>query len=114
MDRVKALKAATTLLEYVGSIDPTWASRIKVTKDEFRYDDLQVAGAYIAQVLEAGAHTVIPRNSFFDPGALSPDTTPVCPYCHKEYVPAYPGQPFDSNECAIRYRANVLRVSDLR
>ena len=104
MDRVKALKAATTLLEYVGSIDPTWASRIKVTKDEFRYDDLQVAGAYIAQVLEAGAHTVIPRNSFFDPGALPLGESPVCPRCHETYVPEYAGKPFCSNVCAIAYR----------
>ena len=105
MDRAKALKAATTLLEYVGSIDPTRASRIKVTKDEFRYDDLQVAGAYIAQVLEAGAHTVIPRNSFFDPGALPLGESPVCPQCKKTYAPDYAGQPFCGNLCAIAARS---------
>lgn len=100
MDRAKALKAATTLLEYIGGMDPTWADRIQITKSEFHYDDLQTAGAYIANALEAGAHTIIPRHPFFEPGFTPPNEKHVCPQCHQPFSPAYPGQPLCSNECA--------------
>ena len=104
MDRNKALKAATILLEYVGSLDPTFAERIQITKDEFHYDDLQTAGAYIADQLEAGRHTVIPRHPFFEPGFTPPPAEGVvCPICKNKFDPAYPGQALCGNICAAAF-----------
>ena len=104
MDKAKALRAATTLLEYISSLDPTFAERIQITKDEFHYDDLQTAGAYIANELEAGRHTLVPRHPFFEPGYAPPPKEGVeCPVCHNKYNPEYPGQAMCGNACALTY-----------
>ena len=105
VDKNKALKAASTVLAYIGSLDPTWAERIQITKDEFHYDDLQCVGCYIANQLEAGLHTVIPRHPFFEPG-FEPQSGPhTCLQCKVQFKPDYPGQPLCSNACAIKYYA---------
>ena len=103
MDKNKALRAASTVLAYISSLDPTWASRIQITKDEFSYDDLQCVGAYVANQLEQGLHTVIPRHPFFEPGFVPPAGPHECLHCHKPFSPEYPGQPLCSNPCALAY-----------
>ena len=103
MDKAQVLKAASVVLAYMGSLDPTWAERIKITKDEFGYDDLQTCGAYIANQLEQGLHTVIPRHPFFEPGFIPPSDKHICPVCEKPFQQSYPGQPICGNICAAAY-----------
>jgi len=100
MDKAKAEKAATVVLAYIGQLDPTWAERIQITKSEFRYDDLQCLGAYVANQLEAGLHTVIPRHQFFEPGFEPKPEGHICPVCEQSWTPEYAGQPVCSNKCA--------------
>ncbi len=112
MDRNKALKAATTLLEYIGGLDPTWAERIQITRSEYHYDDLQTAGSYIANQLEAGAHTVLPRHPFFEPGVEVTSGPHICPQCHNTFDPLYIGQPVCGNACAALYYAQKARLKE--
>jgi hypothetical protein len=106
MDKARANKAAGVVLEYIGTLDPTWAERIQITKDEFQYDDLQCVGAYVANQLDAGLHTVIPRHPFFEPGFVPPQDGHVCPVCKLDFKPLYPGQPVCSNQCAATFYKN--------
>lgn len=122
MDKARALKAAGIVLAYLGDLDPTWAERIQITKSEFNYDDLQCVGAYCANQLESGMHTVIPRHPFFEPGFVPPEDGHVCPACGHDWKPAYPGQPVCSNACAVPYyktervsaRLGAVTVADMK
>lgn len=100
MDKSKAERAASTVLAYIGDLDPTWAERIQITKSEFHYDDLQCLGAYVANQLEQGLHTVIPRHPFFEPGFEPVSADHACPVCGQSFKPEYPTQPVCSNLCA--------------
>lgn len=99
------LKLADELLAYIGSIDPTWAERIEITRSEYSLDSLQVLGAYVGSVLDAGQHTVVPRHPFFEPDFTPVDTTgnTTCPVCGQPFKPAYATQPVCSNACAKVY-----------
>lgn len=105
INKAQANRAAATVLAYLGKLDSQWAERIQITKDEFHYDDLQTLGCYVANQLEQGLHTVIPRHPFFEPGFVEPSEGTECPVCHDIYKPAYNGQPVCSNRCATSFYA---------
>lgn len=98
-------KAAKFLLAHIGSLDPTWKSRLEILKSERGFTDVQALGSMVGYALERGEHLLCPTHPYFEPdyhGAATGDVA-ICA-CGQAYKVAYPGQPYCSNACAMKYR----------
>jgi hypothetical protein len=105
-DKRKRLNVlAGEVLRYIASNDPSWDARIQITKEERNFDDLQTIAAYVAYVLEQGAHLVVPNHPFFDTAFVSGYDPRPCDWCGKPFNPDYPGKSLCSNNCAKHFYA---------
>jgi hypothetical protein len=98
--------SATRVLAWLSAIDPTWADRLRVLKEERGFTELQALGSCIAWVCDNEQHMVIPNRDEFLSGATGALPHP-CPVCDHEFTPSYPGQPVCSNDCAAAYYAQA-------
>jgi hypothetical protein len=95
---------AQILADYIFSLDPTWANRLQVMKDERGFTTLQAISTCIAHVLERGEHMMVIKHEALEPNPWRRGEKMECPECHVLYTPRYPGEPYCSNEHAESYR----------
>jgi hypothetical protein len=84
-------KFAGKFLRWLGTLDPTWATRIEILRTDKKLDSLQTLGSLAARTLERAEHTVLANHPFFEPGVVAM-VDPVCPACGEKFAPKYPGQ----------------------
>lgn len=102
---------AQKLLEYIAALEPSWNERLIAMKEVRGDNPLRLLGILCCYTLESGQHMSVPilpqlLDDFVPAGQARP-----CPQCHKEYVLAYPGQPYCGNECAAIARGEVRKVT---
>ena len=104
IDPVEA--AATTLLNWMASIDPMWASYVEIARTELLRTDRQLVGAWLAYTLDSGAHMVVPNRPEFEPGYAITGSERRCEWCDTVYRPTFGGQRFCGTLCAERWMVN--------
>ena len=98
-EREQLEKEATHLLDFVRSLDPSWNERAKITMQEKGYTPLQVIGAWIGHVLDAGQHMLAARHPFFEQGFRASGAESQCPVCGQTFRVAFPGQQACNDAC---------------
>lgn len=102
--REKLNEAAQDVLDYIGSLDPTWGSRITIARDERGMDSLQTLGGMIIHVCEREEHTMIPNHPYLAKDFADTYTARPCLWCGNQCTADYPGQPaLCGNNCAKHY-----------
>lgn len=95
---------AATLADWICTLDPTWANRLQIMKDERGFTTTQALSTCIAYVLEHDLHMVILKHDALEPSPWRRGEKMECPECGTLYAPVYPGQPYCGNLCADTYR----------
>jgi len=95
---------AESLASWICTLDPTWANRLQIMKDERGFSTTQALSTCIAYVLEHDLHMVILKHDALEPSPWRRGEKMECPECHVLYTPNYPGQPYCGNSCAETYR----------
>ena len=97
-------ECSATLADWICALDPTWANRLQIMKDERGFSTTQALSTCIAYVLEHDLHMVILKHDALEPSPWRRGEKMECPECHALYTPNYPGQPYCGNSCADQYR----------
>lgn len=98
MAKITPDEAAGVLFAYVGSLDPVWAERILVAREENGWTPLQQFGAYISRILDASEHMSGSKHPAFEPGVPQRESEDICSRCGNLYQPRWPGQSY-CDEC---------------
>jgi hypothetical protein len=94
---------ATALLQFVGTLDPTWQTRIDAVRAERGFSDVQMVTAWIARTLENESHMTAPQHPFFT--VEYQPSSGVCPACGTAFKPAFAGQTYCTDECWTQAQA---------
>jgi len=98
-DRERLEQCATELFTFVCSLDPMWAERAKITMQEKGYSHLQLFGAWMGQVLDAGSHMLSPPHKFFEQGFNAAGAERECDACGRTFKVGFAGQICCSDDC---------------
>ncbi len=103
-DRSLLLDCASELLTWIGLQDPSFATRIDITKTEYHLDDLQCISQYVAHVLELGEHMCYSEREFLAPGYSGHLGPRECRVCGQEFSAGLPtDEVCDRQDCREKY-----------
>lgn len=97
---------ASTFLNSIRGMDPTWATKIEALIEERHLNDTQALGSLCVYALDTDQYLIVPDHPYFTEGNIQPTGSKlVCPVCDHVFERQYPGQPVCSNKCAETYYA---------
>ena len=108
-------ECATALLDWVASLDPSWADRIKIMRDERGFEPRYLAASLMAYPLDHSLHMELTTNPIIAQatGDRKPGDPIKCEMCGTEFKPPYAGcRPLCSNRCANGYDAKERQLQN--
>lgn len=90
---------AQVVLDHVAGMDPLWAERIRITREEKGYTALQILSAWVGHVLDTGSHMLHPPHPYFETGFKAAGARATCTECGRDFAAAFAGQRACSDAC---------------